>query len=290
MTPLRLRAATAAGRLLRRASGRAERTGAAAAATTGPLLVYQMGKVGSRAVVEALRASPHLHRPVHHFHLLNDLDEIEQAVRTTHAGDISQTLESIAYGRRIRQRLLDRPDENVDVVSLVRDPVRRNLSAFVQSFPQMVPEAYERFGRGELLRDEILGLFIDSFDHSAPLMWFDRQVREVFGIDVFEKPFDWEAGFTIYTRDSVRLMVIRLEDLDRCVGPALEGFLGLTGVRVSRANETGATEHSRLYHELEAAGMPMSYLDSMYGSRFARHFYSADELAKLTAGWTVRRP
>lgn len=47
-----------------------------------PILIYQMGKVGSKTVYESLKAL-NLATPVYHTHLLNKLEEIEKFILVT---------------------------------------------------------------------------------------------------------------------------------------------------------------------------------------------------------------
>lgn len=36
--------------------------------------------------------------------------------------------------------------------------------------------------------------FLKYFDHSAPVQWFNGQMKPAFGIDVFESPFPYERA------------------------------------------------------------------------------------------------
>ncbi len=100
-----------------------------------PLLVYQMGKVGSKTVTESLKMAK-IGRPIYHIHLLatETLDENERKYKafTPHVGG---DLKYVWRSQYIRMRV-DRGlnGEKWKILTLVRDPVARNLPTFFSTF------------------------------------------------------------------------------------------------------------------------------------------------------------
>ncbi len=250
-----------------------------------PIVVYQMGKVGSSTVYRSLR-SLDLPRPVHHVHLLNDLDTIEEGVRRSYTDPVG-TLTQIEKGRKLRRRVLRNRATTWRVISLVRDPVQRNVSAFFESVTEVIPDAYERWARDDLTLADIKTAFLDRFDHEAPLSWFQSQLLPVFGIDVFAVPFDTEKGYETYEAPGARLLVIRLENLVDRGNAAIGEFLGLDEFELVPTNSATAKRYAALYSEFERrVTLPAGYLARMYDSRFARHFYTATEIEAFERRWT----
>jgi hypothetical protein len=250
-----------------------------------PIVVYQMGKVGSSTVYRSLR-SLELPRPVHHVHLLNDLDALEEQIKRFYP-DPSGTLAQIEKGRRLRRRMLRNRAATWNVVSLVRDPVQRNVSAFFESITEVIPDVYERCARDDIAIADIKDAFLDRFDHDAPLSWFQSQLRPVFGIDVFAVGFDTDKGYATYEAPGARLLVIRLENLMQDGEAAIGEFLGLDDFELVATNIGRDKRYADLYAEFERrVTLPPSYLDRMYGSRFARHFYSSVEIEAFAQQWT----
>lgn len=249
-----------------------------------PILVYQMGKVGSSTVGRSLRALD-LPRAIREVHLLNDLDDLEQRVRDTYPEPV-ETLAQIEEGRRLRKLILGHREILWHVITLVRDPVQRNVSAFFENLTEVIPDVYERRARNEISLAEIRDAFLDRYDHNAPLDWFQSQLEPVFGIDVFATQFDTATGYAIYEAEHARLLLIRLEDLTRRGEAAMCEFLGLDRLDLVTANVGREKRYHDIYQEFEArVTLPASYLARMYDSRFARQFYTDEEIDTFKQRW-----
>ena len=243
-----------------------------------------MGKVGSSSVYQSLR-SLDPPRPVHQVHLLNDLDALEGQVRMRYPNPV-QTLAQIEKGRTLRRVIERSRGTTWQVITLVRDPVQRNVSAFFQNLTEVIPDVYERHARGEMSVAEITSAFLERYDHNAPLAWFETQLQPVFGIDVFASPFDTSRGCAIYEAEHARLLLIRVEDLSTCGPTAIADFLGLDKFELVTANIGREKRYHGLYAEFEAeVHLPESYLTRMYDGRVARHFYTDAEIDAFQARW-----
>jgi hypothetical protein len=252
-----------------------------------PILVYQMGKVGSSTVYRSLLAAAP-GREVFQVHLLHDLDAMEAAVRTRHANP-SRTLAQIERGRKLRARVDRSVDESWNVITLTRDPVQRNVSAFFENLTELVPDAEARRSRDELTTSFLRDVFLDRYEHSAPLTWFPAQLEPVFGVDVYATRFDAARGTDVYESPRGRLLLIRLEDLGTQGVPAIREFLGLDRFSLVQKNISSGKSYAGIY---EAFGreivLPDDYLDRMYDSQYARHFYTDSEIDAFRRRWTAR--
>lgn len=239
-----------------------------------PILVFQMGKVGSTAVYAALKARA---LPVDHLHLLTGLDALEASMRWSYE-DPSTTLAEIERGRRFRERIDGDPGTRWNIITMVRDPVARNVSAFFEGLHQIVPGARDRV----VTMDELGDAFLNRFSHAAPTTWIQSQLTPVFGIDPFTTPFPHSAGFQILEGERARVLIIRSEDLSACFETALQSFLGLKIRALPKANVSENKWYAPLAAEFsQSFEMPQHYLDEMYGSAYARHFYTPEELARF---------
>ena len=273
---------------LRRAVARASRAGRRAVGRAlyrvdGPVLVFQMGKVGSTAVYDSLRSAGL--REVEQVHVLTRFDELEARVRTDFPAP-RPTLREIDRGRELRRRLDAAPEEPWTVVSLVRDPVARNVSAFFQSVTELVPHAREAPDV-----DELVEAFGSLFPHDDVLIWFPTQFVPVLGIDVFAVPFDHHAGYQRYESAHARAVVIRAEDLDASWSAATRELFGRSMPRLPRSNQSADKWYAPLLPEFRRRlRLSDAYLDRMYDSTVARHFYRPEELARFRSRWTADEP
>lgn len=249
------------------------------------LLIYQMGRVGSRTVLESVRAHPGGPDALFHYHRLQGLDALEREL----LGDPSSPARAIEYVRasqRFRHRLDAHPGP-WDVVTLVRDPVARNLSAFFHQLPRYVADA----ALGPELPDRmLLAIFLERFDHRFALDWFDAELRRTFGVDVFATRFVFEGGQSTET-DRARILLLRCEDLDAHLPRVMHRWLGLSELRVVRSNRGVDHDFGARYRRFAGEViLPDAYLDAMYASRLARHFYSREEIERFRARWRGLRP
>jgi hypothetical protein len=238
-----------------------------------PLAVFSMAKTGSSSVAAALREAGI--GAVHHVHDLDPvfLAEEEAGYRWT--------------GRPWRiwdaQALLRHPPTSEDpwrVVSMVRDPIAQSVSAFFQ------PGVRLGYVHPGATVEELRARFGDRLDR-LPLHWFESHLLPTLGIDVYATPFDPGAGYQIIDTPSVRLLLLRCEDLARAPGALAELVGAPAPLSVSELNRGAAKGYAELYRSFTASLRPTAaQLDHAYGSRLVRHFYSAEEIDGFRALWS----
>jgi len=254
-----------------------------------PVVIYQMGKVGSRSLYDSLRSTPGVF--VTHVHRM-------------HPGNIA----AVAAAHQARRR---RPEKEVvgpllhahavergrplQVITLVRDPVARNLSAFFQNLaiftdvsvtPMTGPE-----GKVTGRVAELGELFLTAYPHDVPLTWFDDELGAELGVDVFATPFPQAAGYCEITGSRHRVLVLKLEAGDEIIARAVKEFLDLPQFVLHRTNVGVEKPYAGLYDDVrEKIRLPGEYLERMYSSRLARHFYSAAERAGFRRRWQGGEP
>lgn len=270
------------------------------------LLVYTVGKVGSTAVADSLRSSGldlqilQLHWLVPE-HLERD-DALYRKRARKHRGTLLERRFWPGYlwlgecmARRVR-----RPPRNGGpwrIVTLVRDPVARNVSSFFQNlepfFDFDLSGAIATQGEQRVV-EQLITLFLDSYlgesiasQHDGdPLTWFDEELKAVFDVDVYARRSPAERGYDICRSQRAEVLLIRMEDLARCAQAAFRDFLGLESVTLRRRNVGDDKDYSDVYKRfLETIRFPASYLDRLYESKYARHFYTDAELTAFRARW-----
>lgn len=251
-----------------------------------PIIVYQMGKVGSSSLYAGLRALC-LNVPVYQCHMLNNLDAIEKSVHKKYPA-APPVLPQVELGRALRREIEQKKGTRWHLISMVREPVARNVSAFFQNIKNILPDAYEQLANDTLNVAWLRNEFLTRYDHSAPANWFDSQMRDFFNIDVFATPFPVERAYQTYTGPNARLLLLRYDNLNERITPALSEFLGLDDFTLPRANVADDKEYRDLYRRFLETPLPMDYVTQMYETRFAKHFWTDAERAAFTAHWTDR--
>lgn len=268
-----------------------------------PIVVYQMGKVGSSSIRNALLLRG-LH-PVLHLHTMSPLREkrvesveidaelrdalrreIEHA-RAVFAGlgavpKLRLVLHEWLNERRISRRLL-RPGQPLRIVTSVREPIAASVSMFFQLLPWYLGAAYrpERVATDDLIR-----LFFERYACERPLIWFDEEMRHATGVDVYRHPFPASDGTLRFRDGAIDVLVLKTETDDAVKERALGEFLGLDGIRLARSNVASDKAYARQYREFqERIRFPDAFVRAMYASKYARHFYEPAELERHAARW-----
>jgi hypothetical protein len=252
-----------------------------------PILVYQMGKVGSTTVFESLREAG-LPNPILHVHAISD-DVLKYREAHLHAG--AGNPYHLDLGEAIGKELERGVAKRCKIISLVRDPIAVEVSGLFE-VPQFAPEEVQ--GPRGLDPAKAAAYLEASLARPGALDyvfgWFDREIKRIFGIDVFAVPFPKERGAETYSGATADLLLLRLEDLDRVGSSAIRDFLALGGpFTLAPANVRADKPEAAAYRALRAhLKLSREACERIYSSRFATHFYTAEETGRFVARWTGR--
>lgn len=255
-----------------------------------PIIVYQMGKVGSETVQLSLMAAlkkNNIDVPVHHIHNLYCLDEVERTVRTT-AGrhNAVNTLIGIKQGKKLLKEIIKYPEQRWNLISLVREPIAQNVADFCHNMHEFFPNWRRDFSDGNLTIEKLHEYFLGKYSHVVTKIWFEQQMEPVWGINVYATPFPREVGYKIYHGPRADLLLMRLEDLDNIGVNAMEVFLGINGVDIIRQNVAEEKDYRDVYLQFRKRPLPANFIDEMYNSRFMNHFYTQDECDTFRRYWS----
>ncbi len=256
------------------------------------VIIYQMGKVGSSTVKDSIER---LNLPINLYHVHALTHERLKWLQDTfkHASKIKGRAvihDHVVEGLYLRKKLDESDQQDWKVITLIRDPISRNISTFFQSldifFPEWVKE-HNASQRALLERtDEMIELFLNEANHDLPLIWFDSYLKPVFNIDVYDKKFNAEKGYETYTNGHTNLLLLRLENLDDCVADAFREFLDIEDFDLKKSNISSEKSYSDAYNEFkDSIKLPASYIDKMYSSKFVQHFYTKNEIEQLRNKW-----
>jgi Putative capsular polysaccharide synthesis protein len=237
-------------------------------------VVFAAGKTGTTAIATALQRAGLIH--VFQIHNLgsraSEAREREYRLRApeTRPVHIWQALWLASHPPDVGRRW--------KVVTSVRDPVARLVAQWFQE--------HARFDNRPISADDVVDqLFAlwKRLDHD----WFEFQYGAMLGIDVYEHPFDPAVGFGVIENPAIDALLLRQESLDRSAAPLRE-FFELSGpVDLRPANVGADKDYASLYGDvLDRVRLPDALLDSVYSTRFVRHFYSDTEIDAFRRHWT----
>jgi hypothetical protein len=268
-----------------------------------PLLVYQMGKVGSSSITRSLKKVS-INRPIYHLHFMSKdrIVETEDDRRAFFRTDKYSLLKRPWLNEFLLKSFNENKGQKWKVISLTREAVARNISAFfenldvipledqggyeISSHYYKIPPTIINHDNQEVLEE----LFIKKVNHFSPEQFFDREIKGVLGIDVFTKKFSHSTGFSIYYGEYADLLLLRLEDLDRVAKEAFDKFLGIADLDLKNANVGAKKKYAPLYKEFKKnINLPDTYLNMVYDSLYMQHFYSAEEIDAFKQQWNINR-
>jgi hypothetical protein len=253
-----------------------------AVAEAPPVLVYQMGKVGSMTVYESLRAAGGPH-PLFHLHFISD--DIARYRREMLAAGLAQPPIELDLGEALNGELRRNATRRCLVITLVRDPIAFMISDLFEN-PTFAKQTITRPDGAidaQLAAAYLTELAEQPTTFDYVFEWFDRELKTVLDVDVFATPFPSAQGYARLGNARADVLLMRTEDLSRVGPPAIADLLGLPAplklVDVNVRKDPAyawVRDHCRLRR---------ARLEQIYASRFMRHFYSAAEIEAFTCKW-----
>ena len=225
-----------------------------------PVFVYQMGKVASTAIYQGLLKT-----------------ESKELVFHSHSFEPFHTNKEI----RLLFRYYQKYKPPIRIISLVREPVTRNISAFFQNLRR---DANKKALTSELPIEKIKSMFLRNYPHEIPLIWFDNNIKKHFDIDVYEREFP-KAGYLKFQKDNVELLLMR-HDLANVTKELLIGeFTGVSGLKLSQDNVGNDKRYAELYAKFKETKLPLSHLFYLASSKYMKHFFYP-EMRQILESWS----
>ncbi|GJQ58180.1 MAG: hypothetical protein SCALA701_09810 [Candidatus Scalindua sp.] len=261
-----------------------------------------MGKVGSRTIFNSLQRLQ-LDMPIYHTHGLtqNYIDEKEIRSKRYFGTDESDFIHlTVPWKSQYLRNLIKRgfDGKKCKVVTVVRDPIAVNISSFFERIDKVdfteswrtytiksTKDEYEYKGRIDDM-ESLKSLFFEKCAHNESLTFLDNELKSVFGVDVFESEFPKSEGYRIYEGEQVDVLLIRLESLNDCAKKAFNEFLNIEDFTLVNINIGSEKDYAYLYQKFkELVVLPDTYIDKMYRSKYAQHFYSKEEIDRFITKW-----
>ena len=257
-----------------------------------PIIIFQSGKVGSTSVHVSLMKKYEefgIDVPVFHAHVLENIDQRIELVKTTRANP-ENTITKLMENKELRRQIDMHPEWSWNVISLVRDPVALKVSQFFQLLDESIPDWQQQYNRGILNATYLHRRFYEKggIRMGGLNNWFDNQIKPIWGIDVFGTPFSKEKGYQIYNQNpKINFIIVRLEDLNRVAKDAFYEYLGIQDFTIIKTNIGTEKSYSELYNQFKSLPMPIDAVNEVYNSRYARHFYTDQEIDAFRNKWNM---
>jgi hypothetical protein len=237
-------------------------------------IVLTMGKVGTMTILNSLKRLGLRQVHVHSLRYTRPGVHFLKNVKLSFAQELFFYYKTITKRLKVRIWLLF--IKEVTIISGVRDPFSRTISAFFEQCHHIGIDT-EQAG---------CNVVYDSFEHyydlEASLNWFDKEIKNVFSIDIFSTPFDKEKGYQVIQKGKYKLFIYRLDHLNN-LEEELRMFIGNEDFKIETTGETLVNEsYSQLKKEKR---FTLNEFDKVMSSRYLNHFYTEEEIQLLKEKW-----
>jgi hypothetical protein len=241
-------------------------------------IVYPVGKVGSSSVIKGLENSKINYLQVYNY---GSIEPILLKIRVTKAIYFFDTIKKFIINR-IKVSILKRK-KKVKIITFVREPYSRNMSAFFQHLSYFLAEKdryHNSIDSREKTLDFLENMFINKYPHEYTVDWFDNELKKYFGVDVYQYPFDKDKGYSIIRKKNVEVLVIKVEKLNT-LEEVIGDFLEIRKFKLINTNTSNQKWYSDLLIEFKKRNLLSQKIKAtLYESKYFQHFYNEEEKYK----------
>lgn len=211
------------------------------------LVVYQMGKVGSKSMQMSLKKQ--YAGVVFHTHV----------IRHDHKNPSNQLLYQ-------EIKINNRPTK---IITMIREPFARNESSFFE----IIERFYPNKSWSTATADELCKCYIEKYHHYEVALWFDWEFRTLTGVDIYDQPLI-EGDHIIGKHENIEYCLLYCETSNKRKEDIINKFLSMDNFSIKDENKAENKPYNKLYREFkENIIYPESILDYIYDSKYSQHFY-----------------
>jgi hypothetical protein len=226
-----------------------------------PVFVFQMGKVASSSIQYSINKyyngySVQAHKFSSDHHELNV--------------------------RKLYQYYHSTSNQAIKIITLIREPISRNVSAFFENFKR---ETGKEFKQSNFTVNELKHLFLENFNHNVPLFWIDNNIKKYFKIDVYTEKFS-DGGYQFYKLDNIELLLMKHDLADNTKEQLIKSYLNIKEFKLINKNIGNNKTYGFSYTAFKKnVKLPDDYLNKMRKSKYFNHFYSKEEIDDVISKW-----
>jgi hypothetical protein len=249
-----------------------------------PIIILTPGKVGSSSVYYTLKKQAT--NQVFHIHNFSK-EGIETSIRDhIHSNRKSKPLHLIVS--KILRKKLTTYTGKLFIISIIREPISREISSFFQNTDQYKDTLENKNLQIDAdLAQKILHEKFESNICKELKDWFDLEIKNNFGIDVFAEKFDHENKYVISKHNNNHLLLLKMEDLDSVFPKAIKEFLTLDApLKLLKANVGDKKHYASTYKNIKKSiKLSQKDINQIVNSTFFQHFYLEDK-SKVINKWS----
>lgn len=177
---------------------------------------------------------------------------------------------------------------DVKIITLVRDPIARNISMFFQDLHLLLNDEFTGNARTEYQTGNFFEYFFHKkINHFYFNEWFDKELLKALDINIYNYSFDKEAGYKIIKKDNISILIIKVEKLNQLENE-IKKFTGYSDFELVRTNSANRKWYSEIYKNFKNnVKFDENLINKIYTTKFVKHFYSENEIKKFKNRWQI---
>lgn len=242
------------------------------------VLVYQMGKVASSSIYHSLKKYPQ-HCHAFHTHILT-----AERIKAKAAKGSNTLLNPDWRNQRSQDLRLNiiEPGHRTKIITLVRDPFARNISAFFEISASVPKAPSDPVAAIHYLRSA----FFAETNLLHPDYWFKEEFNHALQIDIFDYPFNPEQGWLRFSKSPYEVLVLSTDLPDEEKAQQISEFVDVPEFQLKRKNTTPPGGCLELYNSFKAhIRFPKDAIDKVLNTQYCRHFFDEDRRDALRERW-----
>ena len=248
-----------------------------------PVLVYSLSRTASIAMSNSLRKKGIDNVHLHYIYCVAHEDE--QMLYTREYNGIKPEL------RKLAQHYINHTNdyEIIKIVSIVRDPIARSLSHWTHilydGFSVNLNAWIDRSNIMENV-EQFLMEELNTGKNGGMFEWYDKEIRNTYGIDVFEYPFNREAGYSIIKKNNIEILLLTMESLNKNER-IIADFFCIDEFNMEWSNEGEKAWSSFLYSYIKNNIVIDDTIWDFYYKHNSgmRHFYTDEQIKRMGEKW-----
>ena len=228
--------------------------------------VLTMGKVASKSIHATLKSLPFnvLPAEVYHIHQIN-----EETLSRNLPG-----LSHVSVGLSLK-KIFNKYKNDLKWKFIVgmREPIGCCLSS-----------VFENIKREIDLKDVTDMIYQSIYPYKST--WFDVQIKNSLGINIFEHEFDKKNGYSIIKIKNIEVLLYRVENLSQIFTKAMKDFIGIPKVKLSMKNITSQKSYGKVYEQVKQnIYLENEFLEKVYSDKIVKYFYTEEEISEFYKCW-----
>lgn len=232
------------------------------------ILVFQPAKVGSSTICASLDVYQINNEHIHY--LMSERDESGIKDKSFELQEAINLLTAV---------------DKIKIITLVREPISRDIAEYFQLF-------YDFTLLDEQTSDTCQGVLNFLNRHLAcgtmgyEFEWFNKEIKEIFGVDIYNYYFDRDAGYGIIKENAVEILVLKMEKLNECQ-EAIGQFVGVRDFKLITTNVGEDKRYGFTYKDLkQKIKIPQQIIKHYYQNNPGMDFfYTSSEKALFLERW-----